>query len=107
MGESKVKFGDKFFLYGKLLTLLEDYEEYEYNSIIGYMTMGGYDVDVVETDIPLAALPGFVVDAQLSALDAVATPFSQMEMVDVTGKLSWSLPLPPETKVWLPTRPLG
>jgi hypothetical protein len=105
MGESKIKFGDKIFLYGSLLNeYAPTFEGFQYNSIMGYMTIGGYDVTAVESDNPFASLPGFLVDVPFTPHFAVATPFSQMEAVDVTGKLALSLPLPSGTKVWLPTR---
>lgn len=104
MGEPKIKFGDKIFLYGQFMTALEEIQGYEYNSVVGYTTVGGYDVVAVKSDNQFSAVPGFLVDASYTPELAVATPFSHMEMVDVTDNLSLSLPLPSGTKVWLPTR---
>lgn len=105
MGESKIKFGDKIFLYGQFMENIYDFDKISYNSIMGYMTVGGYYVTAIETDNPIASIPGFVVDISYTPDLAVATPFSQMEVVDVTERLALSLPLPFGVKVWLPTRP--
>lgn len=102
MGESKVKFGDKIFLYGQFLQNIYQFDEYSYNSIMGYMTVGGYFVELKETDVIGASVPGFVCDFLVDDQFTVATPFDQMEMVDVTEKLSLSLPLPSGTNVWVP-----
>lgn len=106
MGESEIRFGDKLFLYGQYLQNVEEYDEYEYNSVLGYMTTGGYLVSAIRSYEPAASLPGFVVDFGLPAQFTSQTPFSQMEMVDVTEDLSRSLPLPSGTKVWMPTTQL-
>ena len=86
MGQSKVKFGDKLFLYGKYLQLLPDYGEPEYNILID--------------DVPIY---GFVVDFLLTPSLASQTPFSDMEMIDVTDKLAHRLPLPDGNTIWSPT----
>lgn len=106
MGQSKIRFGDKLFVYGQFLQYLYEFPAYEYNSVMGYMTVGGYLVAPIETDYPTASVPGFVVDFQVDEQFTVATPFNQMEMVDITDKLSLSQPLPSGTKVWMPTRHL-
>lgn len=103
MDESKISFGDKLFLYGHFLKHLDEFSDYEYNSVMGYMTVGGYLVDSVETDIFGAAIPGFVVEILTDDSLTAKTPFDQMEMVDVTDKLSLQLPLPSGTKIWMPT----
>ena len=102
MAESKIKFGDKFFLYGQLMKYLDDVDEYEYNTVMGYATVGGYFVYPQEIDLFGAAIPGFVTEILYDSCLTVATPFNQMEMVDVTDKLSLQLPLPSGTKVWMP-----
>lgn len=102
MDQSKIKFGDKFFLYGQFTQLLSEFSEYEYNSVMGYMTWGGYNVIPIETIDDGASVPGFVTEILFTPSLAVATPFSHMEMVDVTQKLSRSLPLPSGTRVWMP-----
>lgn len=102
MDSSKIKFGDKFFLYGQFIQLLSEFEEYEYNSVMGYMTIGGYNVVPLETMNDDASIPGFVTEILFTPSLAVAAPFSHMEMVDVTGKLARDLPLPSGTKVWMP-----
>lgn len=100
MGEPKIKFGDIIFLYGQYLSLLDEFDEYSYNSIIGYMTVGGYEVSLLKTDNNLASVAGF-----LGSIDSLAlqTPFDNKDMVDVTDNLSLSLPLPAGTRVWAPT----
>jgi hypothetical protein len=102
MGSSKIKFGDKFFLYGQFTQLLSEFDEYEYNSAMGYMTVGGYNVIPIETMDNSASVPGFVTEILYEPSLAVAAPFSHMEMVDITGKLARDLPLPSGTKVWMP-----
>ena len=86
MGESKVKFGDKLFLHSQYLQLLHDYEDFEYNIVIQQ-----------------PPIYGFVVEFLLTPSLAVATPFTNMEMVDITDKLARSLPLPADCTVWMPT----
>lgn len=102
MGESKVKFGDKFFIYGQFMKFLDEVESADYNTVMGYITTGGYLVTPTESDIFGACVPGFVSEILYDASLTVATPFNQMEMVDVTDKLSLRLPLLSGTKVWMP-----
>ena len=66
------------------------------------MAVDGYLVRAIETDIFGAALPGFVADFLLDGSLAFAPPFNNMEMVDVTNKLSLGSPLLLDTKVWMP-----
>lgn len=103
MGITEIKFGDKFFLYGQFMNYLDEFNEYEYNTVLGYILVGGYELNPMQSDEFAAAIPGFVVDATQNSLFTIATPFYQMEMVDVTDKLSLQLPLPSGTKVWMPT----
>lgn len=102
MGESQIKIGDKFFLYGQLTKYITEPDTYEYNTVMGYLTTGGYFVNPIETDIFSAAIPGFVTEILYDASFTVATPFNQMEMVDVTDKLSLQSPRLSGTKVWMP-----
>ena len=106
MGESKITFGDKIFLYGQYLEDMYEFGEPQYNSVMGYMTVGGYHVTPIQTDITAASIPGFVADFLYTPSFAAAMPFSQVEMVDVTEKLSLGLPLPSGCKVWMPTSSL-
>lgn len=92
MGEPQVKFGDRFFVYGQFLCDLKYFGEYEYNSVMGYMTVGGYLVTLKETDTPGASVPGFLIDS----FDM------DVELVDVTDKLALSLPFTTGSKVWMP-----
>ncbi len=103
MDSTKIRFGDKLFLYGQYLQYLYEFDEYNYNSVMGYMTVGGYLVVPIETSQPDASVPGFVVEFLYEPSLASATPFSQMEMVDVTDRLSLLQPQPSGTKVWMPT----
>lgn len=103
MGESKISFGDKIFLYGQHLQYLEFLDEAQYNSVLGYMTVGGYFVYPVETDTPNASIPGYVVDAGFTTSLAPATPFDRMDMIEVTDCLALNSPQPSGTKVWMPT----
>lgn len=107
MGESKIRFGDKIFLYGQFLQNIYQFDEFTYNSIMGYMTTGGYFVSLKETDVVGASVPGFVCDFLVDGQFTVATPFDQMELVDITEKLSLSQPLPSGTKIWTPISALG
>ena len=103
MGKSEIKLGDKIFLYGQLLTQLEYFDEYEYNAVMGYMTVGGYYVKPIKTDFGAASVPGFVVDAPVNEQFTVAAPFNQIEMADITENLALSLPLLSGSRVWMPT----
>lgn len=103
MGKSKVTFGDKIFIYGQFLQNIYEFEPLEYNSIMGYMTVGGFIVDLKETDVAGASVPGLVADFGIDGQLTPETPFSNMEMVDVTDKLSLRQPLPYGCKVWAPT----
>ena len=60
MGEPKI--GDKLFLYGQLLVNLEEFNDYEYNALMGYATTGGYYVNLKKVDDDFFSVPGFVVD---------------------------------------------
>lgn len=103
MDNTQIKFGDKIFLYGQYLRFMDEFDEYEYNTINGFITVGDYEVSVLRSNEPDASVPGFVADLGQHAQFTVEMPFSQMEMVDVTDYLSRSLPLPSGTRVWLPT----
>jgi hypothetical protein len=105
MGEPSVRFGDKYFLYGQYLQNVDDFSDYEYNAVMGYMTVGGFLVVPVESIDNTASIPGFVVDVHSDGSfdSATATPFSKRGLIDVTDKLARSLPLPAGTKVWMPT----
>lgn len=105
MGKPKINLGDKVFLYGLLLENI-DFEDVQYNCVEGYMTVGGYLPSIKETSEPFACIPGFVSQIPYSPELAVAAPFNQLEMVDVTEKLSLSPPLLAGCKVWLPTTTL-
>jgi hypothetical protein len=103
MGKPEIKLGDKIFLYGQFMKLLCDFNEYEYNTVMGYMTIGGYVVYPVESISAAASIPGFVVDVPLTPSLAPAAPFIGMEMEDVTDRLSLQSPFLTGTRVWMPT----
>ena len=103
MDFTKVKFGDKIFLYGQYLQLIEEFEDYEYNAVMGFTTVGGYEAHAIESYEPDQCVTGFVAEIGQLSQFTVATPFLQMEMVDVTEYLARRLPLPSGTKIWLPT----
>lgn len=100
MGQPEIKFGDKIFLYGQYLSFLDEYDDYSYNSLMGYMTIGGYEVFLKKIDDNLASVPGFLVE--IASL-ASQTPFVDKEMVDVTKDMALSLPLPVGARIWAPT----
>lgn len=103
MGEPKITFGDRIFLYGQFLQYLYQFGDYEYNSVMGFMTIGGYIVKPIETDILGASIPGFVVEFLHNPSLTVETPFSSDGMIDVTDKLSKQTPSLTGSKVWMPT----
>lgn len=86
MGQSKIKFGDKLFVYGQFLQLLPDYEEMDYNVLIDEVLVHGFVVD-------------FGTDSQFT----VETPFTDLELVDVTDKLAKRLPILDGNRIWAPT----
>lgn len=104
MDEAKVKFGDKIFVYGTMT----DWNKTEdlglidpvYNTVMGYMPVGGYFMVPQKTDQVDACLPGFVMESTPSL--ALETLFSHMEMIDVTNLLSYQEPTLAGTKVWMP-----
>jgi hypothetical protein len=103
MDHPQVKFGDKIFLYGQYLQFIDEFDDYEYNAVMGFTTVGGYEASVIESYEPDSCVPGFVADFGQHAQFTVATPFSQTELVDVTEYLARRLLLPSGTKIWLPT----
>ena len=102
MDRPQISFGDKIFLYGQLTKYITEPDTYEYNTVMGYMTTGGYLLAPIETDVFGAAIPGFVTDMPYDGQFTVLTPFNKMEMIDVTDKLSLQFPLLSGTKVWMP-----
>lgn len=103
MDKPEIRFGDKMFLYGQFLTHIDEFDEYNYNAVQGYMTVGGYNVTAKEAYEFSASVPGFIVEAfGLTGSLAFETPFPDLEVVDVTNKLAKSLPLPIGSKVWMP-----
>lgn len=96
------KIGDKIFLYGQFLEYLYQFSDYEYNAVMGYMTVGGFLVRPIETDVMGASIPGFVADFGFDGSLTVQTPFSGEEMVNVADQLARQTPLLAGTKVWMP-----
>lgn len=106
MVKSKVKFGDKIFLYGQFMQV-EQWEEYDfcnpiYNSVMGYIPIGGYGITPQESDILGACIPGFVVENLSGSSLAVKMPFANDELIEVTNKMSLVSPLPTGCKIWMP-----
>jgi hypothetical protein len=107
MDESKIKFGDKIFLYGQFMNQ-ERWDEYGfanpvYNSVLGYIPVGGYLVSPQKTDMLTACVPGFVVDFLQGASLAFLTPFPEKDLIDVTDSLSLQSPYIQGSRVWMPT----
>lgn len=118
MDESKITFGDKFFLYAQFMEQ-EHWDEYGfcnpiYNSVMGYLPFGGYLVFPQKSEFVGACLPGFVVDcagienftqkkhAFSTNVYAVLTPFVDKELVNVTELLALQSPCLLGVKVWMP-----
>jgi len=104
MDATEMKFGDKIFAYGRMT----DYDMHEeiglenpsYNSVLGYMPIGGFYIIPEKTDRIDVYLPGFVMDYIPSL--ASQTLFAKMEMVNVTKLLSLQEPTLKGTNVWMP-----
>lgn len=103
MDRSQIKYGDKFFLYGQFMTFIVHFDEYEYNTVMGMTTVGGYEVMPIESHYHNSCVPGFVTEILYDPSLALPAPFDQMEMIDVTDRLSKTQPLPSGTRVWMPT----
>ena len=103
MDETKVKFGDKLFLYGSLLQLLPEDGDFQYNTVKGYMTINSVDVINVDSVSQNHEIAGFVVDFMATDSFTSQTLFARMEMIDVTDSLSRRELFPAGTKVWMPT----
>ncbi len=87
MGESQINFGDKLFFCGPHTHYVELFEDYEPCSA---ERDDGKFVD------------GYIVEMMSVHSFASLTPFLEMEVVDVTDRLSVG-PLPAGVKVWMPT----
>lgn len=98
------KVGDKLFVFGRSMELIDDISDVEYNSIIGYRTVGGYDVWLEPDDDPNAAVPGFVIDFSADFWFAPCltggTSFSD-GLLDVTSLLARNTPRPIGTRVFV------
>lgn len=98
-----MKFGDKIFIYGQYMLLLEEMPDNDYNTVIGYITVGGYSVYPIESEVEMASIPGFVIETSLSGSLAFETPFVNADYIDVTEKLSRQIPMLDGSRVWMPT----
>lgn len=98
MGRPKI--GDKVFLYGQFMQLLEDFDEFSYNSLLGHTTIGGYCVELEKNDNNLYSVPGFVVDFQPTLCLTSLASFTELR--DITDKLAKQLPLASDTVIWTP-----
>lgn len=97
-----MRFGDKLFLYGQYLEHLQEFDSWDYNAVMGYMTIGGYYVQAVESESPLASVPGFVVEVLLTDSLEIQNPFPNKKMVDVTDILCKQIPSLSSTRVFMP-----
>lgn len=77
----------------------------QYNTVMGYVPVGGYIVHPQTTDMVAACMPGFVVDFLQGASLAAATPFADAELIDITDSLSLQFPYIAGSKVWMPILP--
>lgn len=94
------KIGDKLFIYGRDILMLDEFDEYTYNTVSGFATVGFNDVVAQRTDLHSASIPGFVVDFESTHCLTPPTPFST-ELMDVTEYLSHKRPLPIDTSIWM------
>lgn len=103
MDETKINISDKIFVYGQFSVENAVFSG-EYNAVLGYMTVGGYDAWAQETDIPDACIPGVVVEAG----DFLSGNFeleTNRKMVDITDRLALQAPMTIGSRVWMPTTP--
>lgn len=89
------KIGDQVFIYGHLIQDFID-DDVTYNSLMGYMTTGGFITQLERIDHPTAAVPGFLVDFRPEACLTLETPF-----VKVTEQLALQAPRLAGSEVWL------
>ncbi len=103
MDETEINIGDKIFVYGQF-SIENAIFDGEYNAVLGYMTVGGYDVWAEETNVPEASIPGVIIEVG-DFLNADLKLKTDRKMVDVTGRLALDFPMPIGSKVWMPTKP--
>lgn len=90
----EVTIGDKLFVFGHQMTLVNDFDDYSYNALMGYKTTGGFFASLEQTGNPLDCVPGFVIDLPL-----FSQPTDDLE--DITDKLAKAFPLALGTRVWV------
>lgn len=101
MDETKVKFGDKVFLYGSFLRFLPEDGDFYYDTVKGYVAINNSSVINIDAVSEQREVPGFVVDFLSLDSFTVGTAFSNV--VDVTDALSRQEPTLSGTRVWMPT----
>ena len=102
--ETEINIGDKIFVYGQL-SVRNDILSGEYNAIMGYMTVGGYDTWVIETTEPDACVPGTIIEVGDFLAGDLEINTGNREMIDVTDRLALQTPMPIGARVWMPTKP--
>lgn len=96
--ETKVKFGDKLFLYGSYLQFLPEDGEFQYNTVKGSMAIN--NIAVIDVNADHGEVAGFVVE--FLSIDSLASATLFSKLVDVTTSLSRQEPTPSGSKVWMP-----
>jgi hypothetical protein len=103
MDEAEINIGDKIFVYGQFSVENAVFSG-EYNAVLGYMTVGGYDVWAEETNAPNACIPGLVIEVG-DFLSADLKFETDRKMIDITDKLALQVPMTMGSRVWMPTKP--
>lgn len=103
MDETEIGISDKIFVYGQFSVENAIYSG-EYNAVLGYMTVGGYDVWAEETNVPEASIPGIIVEVG-DFLSGDLQMKTDRKMIDVTDRLALQPPMTIGAKVWMPTKP--
>ena len=103
MDETEIGISDKIFVYGQFSVENAIYSG-EYNAVLGYMTVGGYDVWAEETNVPEASIPGIIVEVG-DFLSGDLQMKTDRKMIDVTDRLALQHPMTIGSRVWMPTKP--
>ena len=103
MDETEIGISDKIFVYGQFSVENAIYSG-EYNAVLGYMTVGGYDVWAEETNVPEASIPGIIVEVG-DFLSGDLQMKTDRKMIDVTDRLALQPPMTIGSRVWMPTKP--
>jgi len=103
MAKSEINIGDKIFVYGQF-SVGNDIYSGEYNAVLGYMTVGGYDVWAEQTDVPNASIPGLIIEVGEFLSGGLTIDTGDKKMLDVTNRLAFQVPMLIGSKVWMPTK---